>query len=382
MSLGRAAQPTLTEHVGGVLLDESMTITAAADGSSLGNPGPTGWCWYIDDERWAAGGQKKGTNNIGELTAVAELLEASAKAGLAAEELRILCDSKYVIDSVTKWMPGWKRKGWKKADGKPVLNRELLERIDAAMTGRDVTFEWVKGHAGHVENEAADERARAAATAYQSGKEPEVGPGFGGDQSRDAASSEGAPVTAAQAGAPERVADLPVAVLTEDERDDPDGDRFTPADVPAVTDEPGAPYDAETAAPAADAASGHNDPAGARERARDEVEIVSDLTRQLLSGEDVSTEWIDELLHDEFSAVDAQGRSWPRERIVEARRAGVQRDIDRIESDALAPNVALVRCETSDGGGVTAHALTWVNVRMARNERVWQLRFHQSTPIR
>lgn len=164
-----------------------MTIQAAADGSSLGNPGPTGWCWYIDDERWSAGGSKQGTNNIGELTAVAELLEQSAAAGLAGEHLRILCDSKYVIDSVTKWMPGWKRKGWKKADGKPVLNRGLMERIDAAMQGRDVTFAWVKGHAGHPENEAADERARAAATAYQRGREPDAGPGFGGKRGGSAA---------------------------------------------------------------------------------------------------------------------------------------------------------------------------------------------------
>jgi len=152
-----------------------MTITAAADGSALGNPGPNGWAWYIDDDRWAAGGSPHGTNNQGELRAVLELLQATADSD---EKLFIECDSRYVIDSVTKWMPGWKRRGWRKSDGGPVLNRDLLEGIDEAMRGRDVEFSWVKGHAGHPLNEAADERANAAAKAYQQKKEPNRGPGF------------------------------------------------------------------------------------------------------------------------------------------------------------------------------------------------------------
>ncbi|MGM1018249.1 MAG: ribonuclease H family protein [Actinomycetota bacterium] len=154
-----------------------MTITAAADGSALGNPGPNGWAWYIDDARWAAGGSPHGTNNQGELQAVLELLRATAGTD---DPLVIECDSKYVIDSITKWMPGWKRKGWRKGDGKPVLNRELMEALDEAMRGRNVRFVWVKGHAGHPLNEAADERANAAAKAYQAGVEPRRGPGFGG----------------------------------------------------------------------------------------------------------------------------------------------------------------------------------------------------------
>ncbi|BDZ39742.1 ribonuclease H family protein [Microbacterium suwonense] len=152
-----------------------MTITAAADGSALGNPGPNGWAWYIDDNRWAAGGSPHGTNNQGELRAVLELLRATAGVD---EKLLIECDSRYVIDSVTKWMPGWKRRGWRKSDGGPVLNRDLLEGIDEAMRGRDVEFSWVKGHAGHPLNEAADERANAAARAYQQKQEPRRGPGF------------------------------------------------------------------------------------------------------------------------------------------------------------------------------------------------------------
>ena len=157
---------------------EDMTITAAADGSALGNPGPAGWAWFVDDGQWRAGGWPRATNNQGELMAVLDLLRATEVR--AEEPLRILCDSQYVINSVTQWMPGWKRRGWRKADGKPVLNRELLEQIDAALAGRSVSFEWVKGHAGHPLNEAADDRARAAASAFQAGREPEHGPGLAG----------------------------------------------------------------------------------------------------------------------------------------------------------------------------------------------------------
>lgn len=151
-------------------------IIAAADGSALGNPGPAGWAWYIDDDTWAAGGWKHGTNNMGELKAVLDLLESTAH--VAQRPLTILCDSKYVIDSLTKWMPGWKKKGWKKSNGKPVLNQDLLKELDKALQGRTYTFEWVKGHSGHPLNEAADARANAAATAFSRGKTPEKGPGF------------------------------------------------------------------------------------------------------------------------------------------------------------------------------------------------------------
>jgi ribonuclease HI len=152
-----------------------VTITAAADGSALGNPGPAGWAWYIDDDRWAAGGWPHGTNNMGELKAVLELFRATAEVD---DDLLVLCDSQYVINSVVKWMPGWKRKGWRKADGAPVMNVDLMKDIDAALQGRRYRFEWVKGHVGHQLNEAADERARGAATAYQRGSEVDAGPGF------------------------------------------------------------------------------------------------------------------------------------------------------------------------------------------------------------
>jgi len=141
-------------------------IIAAADGSALGNPGPAGWAWYVDDTCWAAGGWPHATNNRAELTAVLELFRATAHLD---DELHVLCDSQYVINAVTRWMAGWKRKGWRRADGKPVMNLELLQQLDAALAGRRYRFEWVKGHVGHELNEAADARARAVAEAYRRG---------------------------------------------------------------------------------------------------------------------------------------------------------------------------------------------------------------------
>lgn len=164
-----------------------MTITAAADGSSLGNPGPAGWAWYVDEDTWDAGGWPQGTNNLGELTAILRLLEATAETG---EELHILADSQYAINVVSKWRLGWKKRGWTKADKKPIKNLELIQEIDRAMEGRLVTFEWVKGHAGHHMNERADDLARACAEAYQAGRTPEPGPGFGGGASRGTASAD------------------------------------------------------------------------------------------------------------------------------------------------------------------------------------------------
>lgn len=148
----------------------------AADGSALGNPGPAGWAWYVDENCWAAGGWSESTNNRGELMAVVDFLERTA--GIPNLTIHFLCDSQYVINSVTKWMPGWKRRGWRKADGKAVLNDDLMKRLDQGLTGRAVDFHWVKGHAGHTLNEKVDQLARGAATAYQQGLSPRTGPGL------------------------------------------------------------------------------------------------------------------------------------------------------------------------------------------------------------
>lgn len=152
-----------------------MTTVVAIDGSALGNPGPAGWAWYVDENCWAAGGWPSSSNNRGELTALLELLKATAPTN---EELHVLADSQYVINSVTKWIAGWKANGWRKADKKPVVNVDLMQAIDKAITGRKVSFEWVRGHSGHPLNEAADDKARAAARAYQHHSSVESGPGW------------------------------------------------------------------------------------------------------------------------------------------------------------------------------------------------------------
>lgn len=198
-------------------MNSTQEIIAAADGSALGNPGPAGWAWYIDDDHWASGGWAHGTNNMGELKAVLDLFEATASRPDA--KLRVYCDSQYVINSLTKWMPGWKKKGWKKSDGKPVLNRDLLEALDQALTGRDYEFIWVKGHAGHELNEKADSLANGAARAYQEGREPAHGPGFG-VSAEPAAESAAAPVVEAPiVNAPVAEPALSEPVLSESSAD-------------------------------------------------------------------------------------------------------------------------------------------------------------------
>ena len=217
-----------------------MTITAAADGSSLGNPGPAGWAWYVDEHTWDAGGWPQGTNNLGELTAILRLLEATAESG---EELHILADSQYAINVVSKWRLGWKKRGWTKADKKPIKNLELIQEIDRAMEGRRVTFEWVKGHAGHRMNERADDLARACAEAYQAGRTPEPGPGFGGGASRGTASADQASGDQPDEGATAVAASL------------------EPHNVPAATDVPeSAPASRDTATDEATASTFRSHP--------------------------------------------------------------------------------------------------------------------------
>lgn len=156
-----------------------MTITAAVDGSSLSNPGPSGWAWVVDDDHWDAGGWPEGTNNLGELTAILELLKATEAAGLAPERLQILADSQYAINVITKWRHSWKKRAWTKADKQRIKNLEVIQEIDRIIEGRDVSFEWVKGHAGHAMNEKADDLARGCAEAYKEGRTPAPGPRFG-----------------------------------------------------------------------------------------------------------------------------------------------------------------------------------------------------------
>jgi ribonuclease HI len=161
------------EPADGVSTDEPPLVVAT-DGSCLRNPGPGGWCWYVDDTCWAAGGEADTTNNRMELMAVAELLDALPP----GRRVHIQADSSYVVDALTKWRHGWKRRNWRTAGGTPVKNRDLMERLDLLVDAWAPTFEWVRGHDGHDANEAADVRARAAATAVAQGGQVDTGPGL------------------------------------------------------------------------------------------------------------------------------------------------------------------------------------------------------------
>ncbi|MFE7792923.1 ribonuclease H [Streptomyces sp. NPDC057460] len=145
-------------------------MIAACDGASKGNPGPAAWAWVVADaqgspERWEAGPLGTATNNIAELTALQELLESTDPGA----EIEVRMDSQYAMNAVTKWLPGWKRNGWKTSAGKPVANRDLVARIDALLTGRTVNFVYVPAHQvdGDPLNALADQAASEAAVAQR-----------------------------------------------------------------------------------------------------------------------------------------------------------------------------------------------------------------------
>jgi ribonuclease HI len=134
------------------------------DGACKGNPGPGGWGAVLragTTERELSGGEAVTTNNRMELTAVIEALGALKR----PSDVHLFTDSRYVMDGLTKWIKGWQRNGWLTADKKPVKNAELWRALLAAVEPHRVRWEWVKGHAGHPENERADRLASAAATA-------------------------------------------------------------------------------------------------------------------------------------------------------------------------------------------------------------------------
>ncbi|MCM2562608.1 ribonuclease HI [Lutimaribacter sp. EGI FJ00015] len=149
-------------------------LYAYTDGACSGNPGPGGWGVLmramdgetVVKERELCGGEAETTNNRMELLAAITALETLAK----PSRLTIVTDSAYVKNGVTGWIHGWKRNGWKTSAKKPVKNVELWQRLDAAQARHDVTWEWVKGHAGHPENERADELARRGMAPFKRGK--------------------------------------------------------------------------------------------------------------------------------------------------------------------------------------------------------------------
>ncbi|NMN57326.1 ribonuclease HI [Xanthobacter sp. SG618] len=135
------------------------SVEIFTDGACSGNPGPGGWGALLRfgaHEKPLCGGEVLTTNNRMELMGAISALEALKEP--CAVELHT--DSEYLKNGVTKWMHGWKRNGWRTADKKPVKNQDLWERLDEALKRHEIRWHWVKGHAGHAENERADELAR------------------------------------------------------------------------------------------------------------------------------------------------------------------------------------------------------------------------------
>jgi len=146
-------------------------LFAYTDGACSGNPGPGGWGVLliardgdaVVKEKTLSGGEAHTTNNRMELMAAISALEALDR----PSTLTVVTDSAYVKGGITEWITGWKRRGWKTSTKKPVKNEELWKRLDAAQARHTVRWEWVKGHAGHPENERADELARAGMAPFK-----------------------------------------------------------------------------------------------------------------------------------------------------------------------------------------------------------------------
>lgn len=130
-------------------------ITLYTDGACSGNPGPGGWAClltYQDTSKHLSGGHPQTTNNQMELTAVIRGLSELKQAC----QVDLYTDSKYVLEGATKWLDGWIQKGWRRSDNKPVLNVKLWQQLLPLLSYHDITWHWVKGHAGHPQNELVD----------------------------------------------------------------------------------------------------------------------------------------------------------------------------------------------------------------------------------
>ena len=145
-------------------MTELTRVEIATDGACKGNPGPGGWGAVIRSgtrEKELSGGEPLTTNNRMELTAVIEALNALKRPCAVA----LSTDSRYVMDGLTKWIHGWRKNGWKTASKQPVKNADLWQALIEATARHRITWEWVKGHAGHPDNERADRLASDAAVA-------------------------------------------------------------------------------------------------------------------------------------------------------------------------------------------------------------------------
>ncbi|HEY3909781.1 MAG TPA: ribonuclease HI [Stellaceae bacterium] len=147
---------------------EPAAVDIFTDGACSGNPGPGGWAAILrhrGTEKELTGWAPITTNNRMEMMAAIEGLEALKRPC----RVRLYSDSQYLRDGITKWIHAWKARGWRTADKKPVKNIDLWQRLDAAAARHQIAWEWVRGHAGHPENERADALARAAIAAANRG---------------------------------------------------------------------------------------------------------------------------------------------------------------------------------------------------------------------
>lgn len=134
----------------------NKSVEMYTDGACRGNPGKGGWgalLRYNGHEKTLYGGEPMTTNNRMELMAVIQGLRALKRQGL---DIRVFSDSKYVLNGISEWLPNWKKRGWKTAAKKPVLNADLWQTLDELAAQHQIRWEWVKGHSGHPENELAD----------------------------------------------------------------------------------------------------------------------------------------------------------------------------------------------------------------------------------
>ncbi|MCU0838596.1 MAG: ribonuclease HI [Rhodospirillales bacterium] len=146
----------------GAASGDGERVEMFSDGACLGNPGPGGWAVLLrwrGHERVLSGAEPATTNNRMELTAVAEGFAALKRPA----SVRVYTDSRYVKDGITQWIFAWKRNGWRTADRKPVKNVDLWQRLDGLLAGHRIEWRWIKGHAGHAENERVDRLAREQA---------------------------------------------------------------------------------------------------------------------------------------------------------------------------------------------------------------------------
>ena len=150
-------------------MTELSKVEIATDGACKGNPGPGGWGAVIRSgarEKELSGGEALTTNNRMELTAVIEALNALKRPCAVT----LSTDSRYVMDGLTKWIHGWRKNGWKTAAKQPVKNADLWQALVEATARHKISWEWVKGHSGHPENERADQLACAAAEQFRKGR--------------------------------------------------------------------------------------------------------------------------------------------------------------------------------------------------------------------